>query len=353
MNRSGRITSSSREEILFVIKWGILSGCIICALESVINIFRLITFYIPIPYIWYAERFAAWPFGMIPGFLFAVLAMAFRRTAVEINRDYVCIRRIGKKQVLSIQNFAEPSVVKKSFSVSAFQFTILKVYLLFYEKQETKPYRLFEFTEKDLERVIKEIRIQQAAGLPVEEKIHMQDSFAHRTEDSSEDVFYLPSDVLISREKETLRKTGMIELGLAAVLLILFLYTCIIDHEFNWELLVALTAMVLMLITMPFRISALSKKRKLCAERIVLDGSHIWIRSNGYSFSGITAVCLTSPRKSSNSITPVQYYMTVTQNSERRKYWLGSQSSFGDYNKLCKRLEEAMIMYPGKLSYKR
>ncbi len=353
MSEKKRFTASFGREVLSVIKWGILFGCAICILESVVNISRLMVIYLPIPYIWYLGRLIAWPLGMIPGFILALLRTFFHHTVVEIDKKQVCIRRPGKKYVLPIGRYANSSVNKKSFSVSALQFTILKVYLLFYEQHGTKAYRLYTFTEKDLEKVIKEIRVQHAAGMETEEKVHLQEQFDAPVDGAPENVFDLSSEKLIAAEKRTIKKIALLELGLAAVLLLLLLGDVFTDGGWNWELPLVLAVLILMLLALPLRIAALGRKKSKCAERIALDSSHIWIGGSCYSFLSISAICMTSPRENNGSVMPAQYYMTITQNKERRKYWLGSQVSFGGYAGMCRKLEKAMIMYPGKLSYKR
>ena len=48
-------------------------------------------------------------------------------------------------------------------------------------------------------------------------------------------------------------------------------------------------------------------------------------------------------------------WTTVEIRDERirkRKYWLGSEVSFEAYDRLCKCLEEGMILYPGILRYR-
>ncbi|MCI5944886.1 MAG: hypothetical protein MRZ41_09350 [Eubacterium sp.] len=115
--------------------------------------------------------------------------------------------------------------------------------------------------------------------------------------------YLLPPKQLIAKEKNTVRKIGLIFLG------------------------------------------------RICARRILIGGEFIQIGEDTYTYTGTESIRLTSPRKESDSIFPVQRYLTVRAGGKKHKYWLGSQSSFGDYEKLCQELEQAMVFYPMKLEY--
>lgn len=66
----------------------------------------------------------------------------------------------------------------------------------------------------------------------------------------------------------------------------------------------------------------------------------------------IEKIRLTSPRKKSSSIFPVQRYIYVSANGMTKKYWLGSEVSFRAYGSLCRSLELSMVLHPSKLRYK-
>lgn len=114
-----------------------------------------------------------------------------------------------------------------------------------------------------------------------------------------------------------------------------------------------LTLLALMLLALLLAMYiGLARKRGICAERIVTDGEHLTIGGDYYSYAYIEKIRLTSPRKKSSSIFPVQRYIYVSANGMTKKYWLGSEVSFRAYGSLCRSLELSMVLHPSKLRYK-
>ena len=201
----------------------------------------------------------------------------------------------------------------------------VKCYLIFCKDNEVKKFRLYGFWEKDLEKLLAVLREKRMKYMEIEkrfalveiyEKNASEALFSERKREHSSTVctdladdktvkgeYLLPPKQLIAKEKNTVRKIGLIFLG------------------------------------------------RICARRILIGGEFIQIGEDTYTYTGIESIRLTSPRKESDSIFPVQRYLTVRAGGKKHKYWLGSQSSFGDYEKLCQELEQAMVFYPMKLEY--
>ena len=201
----------------------------------------------------------------------------------------------------------------------------VKCYLIFCKDNEVKKFRLYGFGEKDLEKLLAVLREKQMKYMEIEKRFALVETyeknasealFSERKREHSSTVctdladdktvkgeYLLPPKQLIAKEKNTVRKIGLIFLG------------------------------------------------RICARRILIGGEFIQIGEDTYTYTGIESIRLTSPRKESDSIFPVQRYLTVRTCGKKHKYWLGSQSSFGDYEKLCQELEQAMVFYPMKLEY--
>ena len=201
----------------------------------------------------------------------------------------------------------------------------VKCYLIFCKDNEVKKIRLYGFGEKDLEKLLAVLREKQMKYMEIEKRFALVETyeknasealFSERKREHSSTVctdladdktvkgeYLLLPKQLIAKEKNTVRKIGLIFLG------------------------------------------------RICARRILIGGEFIQIGEDTYTYTGIESIRLTSPRKESDSIFPVQRYLTVRAGGKKHKYWLGSQSSFGDYEKLCQELEQAMFFYPKKLEY--
>ena len=201
----------------------------------------------------------------------------------------------------------------------------VKCYLIFCKDNEVKKFRLYGFGEKDLEKLLAVLREKQMKYMEIEKRFALVETyeknasealFSERKREHSSTVctdladdktvkgeYLLPPKQLIAKEKNTVRKIGLIFLG------------------------------------------------RICARRILIGGEFIQIGEDTYTYTGTESIRLTSPRKESDSIFPVQRYLTVRAGGKKHKYWLGSQSSFGDYEKLCQELEQAMVFYPMKLEY--
>ena len=249
----------------------------------------------------------------------------------------------------------------------------VKCYLIFCKDNEVKKFRLYGFGEKDLEKLLAVLREKQMKYMEIEKRFALVETyeknasealFSERKREHSSTVctdladdktvkgeYLLPPKQLIAKEKNTVRKIGLIFLGLT-IFLALFTVREIIAGETVAPLLVViLCAAFLMLLMLPVHFLTMKQKERICARRILIGGEFIQIGEDTYTYTGTESIRLTSPRKESDSIFPVQRYLTVRAGGKKHKYWLGSQSSFGDYEKLCQELEQAMVFYPMKLEY--
>ncbi len=163
--------------------------------------------------------------------------------------------------------------------------------------------------------------------------------------------FVLPAAELIKKEKKCLKRISMVILAVVLAVGALDVWAVMEERSFNMKLLF-LTMMALALVILLFaEYLGLYVRRKIGAEKISIDGEHLRIDGRYYSYLGIQKIRLTSPRKKSSSIFQTHRYLYILDGEGKRKYWLGSEASFDEYDRLCKSLERAMVSYPEKLEY--
>lgn len=298
-----------------------------------------------------------WPVSILSGTVAGSVVVFLRRTVVEFTDRQITLTAPGSRKTFDIDQFLDSSVIRKEHIFSYGKFITVKCYLFFKSADGFRKYCLYGFSEKDLEHLLTAIRNCQSDSLTEEEKTAIAEQYSEEawnalmkgTENPYE--FQLPSILLISREKSSLKKIG-------AILLCAMLAVALLDaHALLSEgmLTMQLLFLTVLILPVPFFLLVISvglrRKRSICAEKIIIGKSYLQIHDRTYSYSYIRQLYLTSPRKKSSSIFPVQRYMYLTTLEGKRKYWLGSEASFGEYHRLCASLEQALISSPDKLKW--
>ena len=147
----------------------------------------------------------------------------------------------------------------------------VKCYLIFCKDNEVKKFRLYGFGEKDLEKLLAVLREKQMKYMEIEKRFALVETyeknasealFSERKREHSSTVctdladdktvkgeYLLPPKQLIAKEKNTVRKIGLIFLG------------------------------------------------RICARRILIGGEFIQIGEDTYTYTGTESIRLTSPPK--------------------------------------------------------
>ena len=307
--------------------------------------------------IWQLYALFHWPAGLLWSITASAVIVLLRHTTVEIGMEKIKIYRVGHQESFHLSQFLDSSITRKMHIGSYSKFETVKCYLIFRISEGIQKCRLYGFREKDLARVLEAVRNARAGHLTAEEKAAIVAEYTNEAAEAlihgrtGNNEFLLPASELIKAEKESLRRISLITAAAVILIGIMDLYTILINHTFHLRLLffTMLTLMLLALVLAMY--IGLSRKRSICAERIVIDGEHLTVGGDYYSCSYIEKIRLTSPQKQSDSIFPVQRYMYVSANGTVKKYWLGSEVSFQAYESLCRSLELSMVLYPSKLRY--
>lgn len=346
-----KYTGSLRAMILRIFRYGlVLSG-----IFSLAAVFLLAG--IPGSVAWAFYRIFRWPSAVVSGMILGTAVVLSRRTVVEIRNDEIMIRTAGSKKHFRPEQFVDSSILRKTHILSYSKYTTVKCDLIFEGMSGRERCRLYGFGEKELETVLAAIRSRQADGLTDEEKSEIVreyendalDNFLYGNENENE--FLLTVSELIGRERACLKKISLIMLCTILVIVALVVWELMTEGTFTVQLLFLTAAAFAMVMILLVLYVGLGYKRRICADKIVIGGNHLRAGGRYYAYSAIWSIRMTSPRKRSSSIFPVQHYMYVRTAEGKEKYWLGSEVSFAGYDGLCRMLEHAMVRYPDKVKY--
>lgn len=352
MTEVKKYKGSFRKAAVRVMVYGLLLGCVL----DFVSVFLMMG--IPSYLAWRLYGLFRWPAGFFFGIIVSAGIIFSMRTVVEIEGEKIHIGRFRRRESFWLEQFISSSVSRKDHIGSFIKYTTVKCWLIFDTTNEVKRCRLYGFGEQDLEAVLEAVRSRQAECLTDEEKAAIiqeyereaSEALIHGEEGGNE--YRFPSEILIKKEKKCLGRISLVTLAAAAAAAILDAQAILVRNTFSLQLMF-LTMCVFMLVCLVIALGAgLAVKKRICAERIIIEGEFLWVGGRNYSYSGIQKIRLTSPRRRSSSVFPVQRYMYVASEGKTEKYWLGSEVSFGCYGMFCRSLELAMVRYPDKLKYK-
>ena len=282
------------------------------------------------------------------GVFAAVLSVLLRRTSVEIGAEYITVKRAGVNLRCSASESIEPKSEISSSTVEMLKMTSYKCGL----KLNGRYVRLYGFGEKAFERIADDIRCMQAENIPLEEKVSAETQSLYEpivllSADGSDGEYFVAREKIIREEKKLIGKIAAISIAIAAVLVFIGL------DGAGFKEIIALIISACMAISCPFLLIDCFKKAKLFPEKIEISGEHLYIGEEHFTLTGIDRAVLTSPRKKSDSIYPVQYYLKIKDGGKVHKYWLGSSLLCENYyGELCKAMSKAFVMFPKKLVIK-
>lgn len=337
-----KISSNAGLMVLAMVFWGIVFGVVICIAAYFTDLFTGVRF----PY--YLGKMLEWPSCLVLGFFIAFLYVLGRRTTVTVAGEGVQIQRGLHKWQLQAGSFYTTDTKKKMIGYHIFALYFVKRYLVFKESSKEKKYRIFDVTGQRLEEIVQCIREENNAGLSIEEKIDIQEMLDDETERTE---FVLDGQEIYRKEKKFFLSVAKLW-GMAMLVFVLIL---MVDYAANSgvDFLMAFFAVLVacLLIALPFQILYIKKKSETCPGHIVITSDRFFVGGQSYSYASVSQIRLTSPRKKSSSIYAVQHYMWIKKDGVRKKYWMGSDNSYGHYRQLCQCLEEAFFAYPGKIQY--
>ena len=146
----------------FMITHTLIWGFLLCALFYFLDLFVLMPlhdylgsflFYILLSY--FMRMLFSWPGVMLTALNITIVRCFLRRTRVTLSGNAIIIRRMTRTSVLSLDNFVRPKTVESFVGYNFIGLVFRRRYLIFRDAagKEVK-YRLYEYSKKDLERVM-------------------------------------------------------------------------------------------------------------------------------------------------------------------------------------------------------
>ncbi len=298
-----------------------------------------------------------WPVSVFSGMLMGAAVVFFKWTTVKITEGQITIGRLGHQETYLLGQYVNTSIIRKARIGSYTKYETVKCSLIFRVPEGTRKVRLYGFGEKDLEILLNAMRDAKVRRMTVEEKAEVKAKYRDEAVEAllngkeNRNEFLLPASDLIKKEKKCMKRILKVVFAVLAAVGMLDVWAVRTEDSFNVRLFFLTAMAVTLVVLLLAQYVGLYLRRRICAEKIVIDGEGMRVGGQYYSYLGIQKVRMTSPRKRSSSIFQTQRYLYIFADDQRKKYWLGSEASFDAYGRLCRSLEQAMVSFPDKLKY--
>jgi hypothetical protein len=162
----------------------------------------------------------------------------------------------------------------------------------------------------------------------------------HTMSNDSNESFIVPTEQILQIERKMIRRGNTIFVGLAALLFLLWLWD---SMQYIITLLFAVICLLALAVFMPIQFLRFNRNKERLPEKILIGTDGLWIDNRCINFYSIREVEITSMKLRTNAFHPLQRFLYIETDAERRGYWLGSTLSLpdGEYAKLCNMLESA------------
>lgn len=319
--------------------------CFLAFCVPLVAIYEILKIFVRFPFHFLYETRKIYFLCVAVGVIAAAVIQLFRFTSVSVLKDEVLIKRLGRKKVYGLASatfHAKTESRRGLFSVHTFYRRYL---IVDFKHGNMATVRLYGFTASSLYGLAENIHENQIELIdsPSKEKM-IRNTWDEKLR------FEVPVSEIIRLEWKSVRFISLIFVGLmAAVTVILFLTD---NNSYNtiksWAFALILIVCIL---EIPFEIFRTVKNSKRCPQYIELVGEHLMIGENHFMVTDVEKVTITSPDRKSNSIYPVQRYIIINTDTQKYKFWLGSESSMDveTYRIICGYFRYAFIEYPSKL----
>lgn len=362
------VTSSPLMSLEFIMIHTIILGFALCILLYVLGLLLTILANIPLlnrllwslylSPLYYLSVFLAWPGVMFTALSITLIRCILRRTTVTLSGNDIIIRRMRHTDKLSLADFIRPKTVESYIHIHFIGWFFRRRYLIFQDNNgKEKSCRLYEFSEKDLERVMQLLtRVNRTEHLDEEDKTEIMMN-----------AFQSANEILIDPKYLWKRMSSRLLILFILCLAVFGISSCI----FYWMLVVpmpdALGSILPMVIgygsillclgnflllcrTLQILILNAIKKRN-CPERIVFVGNMLQIDHTMYSINQIRQIIMSPPSRKPSWFD--HYHITLVTLEDTHKYWLGNTAGLGHgtWQTICRHMQGLLISCPAKLIY--
>lgn len=308
---------------------------------------------------YFVLRLFSWPGVMLTALVITAIRCVLRRTTVTLSGDMVIISRLRHTDRLPLADFIRPKTVESYVSIHFAAWVFRKRYLIFGNDagKEIK-YRLYEYSEKDLEQALQLLtRVSRAEHLEEDTRTKMMMN-----------AFQSETEILLDRQRLWGRMAGRMALLSLCSLVIFVVFICLFyemlflppqyDSASLLTQIVGYGSILLSLISLFLLCRALwtltvnAVQKSSCPQRIAFVGNMLQIDQTMYSVNRIKQVIMNPPDRKLSLF--AHYQITIITTEGTRKYWLGNHAglAYGTWQTLCRNMQELLISYPAKLVYR-
>lgn len=363
-NDNHSVTGSPLMCLEFLIIQTIIWGFALCVLSYFLELFLVMPLYsyLPAPFflmslLYYVLRLFAWPGVMITALVVTVIRCIFRRTRVTLSGDTVIIRRLRHTDRLLLADFIRPKTVESYVSVHFAAWVFRRRYLIFRNSsgKETK-YRLYEYSEKDLDQVMQLItRVSRTEHLAEDDRTEIMMN-----------AFQCDAAIPIDPRRLWIRMAGRLALFLIFSPVVFIVATCLFyemlfmpPHNdsvclqlIGYGCIVLSLCSLFLLCRSLWTLAVNAVQKTSCPQKISFSGNMLQIDQTMYSVNRIQQVTMTSPAKK----LPLfgHYQITLTTMDGTHRYWLGNTAGLGNdtWQTFCRHMQNLLVSCPAKLTYR-
>lgn len=359
------VTGSPLMQLEFTIIHTLIWGFLLCVLFYFLDLFLigplfglLGGFFFFLPLVCFLQLLFAWPNVMATALIVTVIRCILRRTVVNLSDDTVIIRRLRHTDRLPLIDFLRPLTVESYVGYRYIGWLFRRRYLIFQGSGEKEnKYRLYEYSEKDLERVMQLLtRISRTEHLAEDDKTEiMMNAFQNERE------IRIDPRRLFSCVASRLSILCIICLTVFALSSYLFYRMWFIPPQYDTASIlimlvgygsIALALGSFFLLCRAFWTLAVNAMlRRSCPQKIVFTGNMLQIDHTMYSANRIQQVIMNPPARK----LPLfgHYRITLVTTEGTYQYWLGDTAGlgYGNWQTLCRGMQGLLISCPAKLTY--
>lgn len=315
--------------------------------------------YFLMPLLYYLHIFLEWPNVMFTALIITIIRCVFRRTKVTLSGDTVTIRRTRHTDSLALTDFIRPHTVESFVGFHYVGWVFRKRYLIFQNAagKEIK-YRLYEYSEKDLNRVMQLLtRVNRTEQLDEADKTEMIMNAFQNTAEMAIDPKQLWHRML--------RRLALLCILSAAVFFIslwLFYRMLFLPPQYDngsalltfigyGSTLLSFCSLFLLCRAL-WALLVNAVLHTSCPQKIAFTGNMLQIDHAMYSVNRIQQVIMNPPAKKLPFFG--HYQITLINLDGTHRYWLGDTAGLGhgNWQTLCRRMQSLFISSPAKLTYR-
>lgn len=362
------VTASPLMSVEFIIIHTIIWSFLLCIAFYFFDFLLSAFSYLPVigglryfffePPLYYFWLLLEWPQVMPTALIITIIRCILRHTRVTLSDDKIIIARPWHTDCLFLTDFIRPLSVETNINIHFIGWVFRRRYLLFQNTagKEVK-YRLYEFSEKDLEQVMQLItRVNHTEHLDEVDKTQiMMNAFQNALEISLD-----PRRIRLHTIRP-LAIIGILSLLIFAGSSYLFYQMLHIPPQYDTgsallpiigfgSILFSLFSFLVLAYTL-WTLIHHALRRKTCPRKISFAGNMLQVDHTIYSVNRIRQVIMNHPARKPNWLGC--YQITIIDMEGTHRYWLGSSAGL-DHNTwrtLCRNMQSLLISCPARLVY--